>query len=143
MNFNNFTIKSQEAVQKAVELVQSNGQQVVETPHLLKGLMLTGEDVLQFLFGKTGVNVAMLSSVIDNMIAGFPKVSGGDGHLNTLHIWWSRKPLGVCRAVAAASLWPDPCDNNCPEKFITEAKLILLEIADNFLHLLSQQSFKR
>jgi len=53
MNFNNFTIKSQEAVQKAVELVQSNGQQVVETPHLLKGIMLTGEEVLQFLFGKT------------------------------------------------------------------------------------------
>ena len=72
MNFNNFTIKSQEAVQKAVELVQSNGQQVVETPHLLKGIMLTGEEVLQFLFGKTGVNTAMLSSVIDNMIAGFP-----------------------------------------------------------------------
>ncbi len=82
MNFNNFTIKSQEAVQKAVELVQSNGQQVVETPHLLKGLMLTGEDVLQFLFGKTGVNVAMLSSIIDNMIAGFAKVSGGEPYLS-------------------------------------------------------------
>jgi adenine-specific DNA methylase len=76
-------------------------------------------------------------------IARYEKKSAGYGHLNTLHIWWSRKPLGVCRAVAAASLWPDPCDNNCPEKFITEAKLILLEIADNFLHLLSQQSFKR
>ena len=82
MNFNNFTIKSQEAVQKAVELVQSNGQQVVETPHLLKGIMLTGEEVLQFLFGKTGVNTAMLSSVIDNMIAGFPKVSGGEPYLS-------------------------------------------------------------
>ncbi|MDX9920486.1 MAG: ATP-dependent chaperone ClpB [Paludibacter sp.] len=82
MNFNNFTIKSQEAVQKAVELVQSNGQQVVETPHLLKGIMLTGEEVLQFLFGKTGVNTAMLSSVIDNMISGFPKVSGGEPYLS-------------------------------------------------------------
>lgn len=82
MNFNNFTIKSQEAVQKAVELVQSNGQQVVETPHLLKGIMLTGEEVLQFLFGKTGVNMAMLSSVIENMISGFPKVSGGEPYLS-------------------------------------------------------------
>ena len=82
MNFNNFTIKSQEAVQKAIELVQSNGQQVVETPHLLKGIMLTGEEVVQFLFGKTGVNVAMLSSVIDNMISGFPKVSGGEPYLS-------------------------------------------------------------
>ncbi len=82
MNFNNFTIKSQEAVQKAVELVQNNGQQVVETPHLLKGIMLTGEDVVQFLFGKTGVNTSILSSVVDNMISGYPKVSGGEPYLS-------------------------------------------------------------
>ena len=56
MNFNNFTIKAQEAVQKAVDLTQSNGQQVVETPHLLKAITLVGEDVVQFLYGKLGVN---------------------------------------------------------------------------------------
>ena len=82
MNFNNFTIKSQEAVQQAIELVQSNGQQVVETPHLFKGIMLKGEDVTQFLFGKLGVNIATLTSVVDNMIAGFPKVSGGEPYLS-------------------------------------------------------------
>ncbi|MDD3078453.1 MAG: ATP-dependent chaperone ClpB [Paludibacter sp.] len=82
MNFNNFTIKSQEAVQQAVDLVQSNGQQVVETPHLFKGVMLKGEDVTQFLFGKLGVNATTLSSVVDNMIAGFPKVSGGEPYLS-------------------------------------------------------------
>ena len=82
MNFNNFTIKSQEAVQKAVELVQNNGQQVVETPHLFKGILLAGEDVVQFLFGKLGVNMPVLNSVIDSMLSAFPKVTGGEPYLS-------------------------------------------------------------
>ena len=82
MNFNNFTIKSQEAVQQAVDLTQNNGQQVVETPHLLKAIMIKGEDVTQFLFGKSGVNTIALQAVIDNFIAGFPKVSGGEPYLS-------------------------------------------------------------
>jgi ATP-dependent Clp protease ATP-binding subunit ClpB len=82
MNFNNFTIKAQEAVQKAVELTQSNGQQVVETPHLLKGIMFTGEDVIQFLLGKLGVSKEMVGSVVDTMIVGFPKVSGGEPYFS-------------------------------------------------------------
>ncbi len=82
MNFNNFTIKSQEAVQQAVELVQNNGQQAVETPHLFKGILIKGEDVTQFLFGKLGVNTSTLSTIADNMISGFPKVSGGEPYLS-------------------------------------------------------------
>ena len=82
MNFNNFTIKAQEAVQKAVDLTQSNGQQVVETPHLLKAITLVGEDVVQFLYGKLGVNAPILMSVVDNVIAGLPKVSGGEPYLS-------------------------------------------------------------
>ena len=82
MNFNNFTIKSQEAVQHAVELTQSKGQQVVETPHLLKAVMLKGEDVTQFLFAKLGVNAITLTSVIDSMIDGLPRVSGGEPYLS-------------------------------------------------------------
>jgi len=82
MNFNNFTIKSQEAVQKAVELVQNNGQQVVETPHLFKGILLAGEDVVQFLFGKLGVNMPVLNSVVDSMVSAFPKVTGGEPYLS-------------------------------------------------------------
>jgi len=82
MNFNNFTIKSQEAVQQAVELVQSKGQQVVETPHLFKGIMLKGEEVIQFLFGKLGVNISTLNTVVDNMIESFPRVSGGEPYLS-------------------------------------------------------------
>ena len=72
MNLNNFTIKSQEAVQHAVELVQSNGQQVIETPHLFKALLTKGEDVIQFLFGKLGINKTPVEAVTDSLIAGFP-----------------------------------------------------------------------
>jgi ATP-dependent Clp protease ATP-binding subunit ClpB len=82
MNFNNFTLKSQEAVQQAIDLVQSNGQQTVETPHLFKALMLKGEDVTQFLFGKLGVNISSLQTVVESMITGYPRVSGGEPYLS-------------------------------------------------------------
>ncbi len=82
MNFNNFTLKSQEAIQQAIEIVQSNGQQVVETPHLFKALLTKGEDLTQFLFGKLGVNVSTLQAIADNMMSGFPRVSGGEPYLS-------------------------------------------------------------
>jgi len=82
MNFNNFTIKSQEAIQQAIDLVQSNGQQVVETPHLFKAVITKGEDITQFLFGKLGVTVSTLEAVADKMISGFPRVSGGEPYLS-------------------------------------------------------------
>ncbi|MEI8085918.1 MAG: ATP-dependent chaperone ClpB [Paludibacter sp.] len=81
MNFNNFTIKSQEAIQQAIDLVQSNGQQGVETPHLFKALLLKGEDLTHFLFGKLGVNISVLQSVTDSLIANYPRVSGGEPYL--------------------------------------------------------------
>jgi len=82
MNFNNFTIKSQDAIQQAIELVQTNGQQVVETPHLFKALTTKGDDITQFLFGKLGVNVSSLQSIAETMISGFPRVSGGEPYLS-------------------------------------------------------------
>ena len=82
MNFNNFTIKAQEAIQQAVELVQNKGQQVVETPHLLKGIITKGEEVTQFLLGKLGANISTLNSITDTMIESFPRVSGGEPYLS-------------------------------------------------------------
>lgn len=82
MNFNNFTTKSQEAVQQAIDLAQAKGQQVIETTHLLKGVILKGEDVVQFLFGKMGVSLPNIQSIIDNIIAGYPRVSGGEPYLS-------------------------------------------------------------
>src|SRR5216117_876954 len=49
------------------------------------------------------------------------------GHISTLHTWWARRPLGACRAVICASLWPDPADPDCPEAFIEKAKAEMLK----------------
>lgn len=81
MNFNNFTTKSQEVVQQAIDLVQQKGQQVIETGHLLKALMMKGEDVLQFLFGKLGVYTSNIQQSVDQLIDKYPKVSGGEPYL--------------------------------------------------------------
>lgn len=82
MNLNNFTIKAQEVVQHAVEIVQNKGQQVIETPHLLKALLSKGEDIVQFLLGKMGVNSASLLAITDSIVDGFPKVSGGEPYMS-------------------------------------------------------------
>ena len=82
MNFNNFTIKSQEAVQQAVQLVTQRGQQSIEAVHLLKAVIMIGESVTNFLFQKLGVNIANLNRVLDNEIASLPKVSGGEPYLS-------------------------------------------------------------
>ncbi len=82
MNFDNFTIKSQEAVQKAVEIVRERNQQSIETAHLLKGVLLVGESVSGYLFQKLGVNLTQLNSQLDREIESFPKVSGGEPYLS-------------------------------------------------------------
>lgn len=82
MNFDNFTIKSQEVIQDAIELVQSKGQQAIETPHLLKAILRTGEDVVQYLFGKLGVNTNALNLALDKMIDAYPRVSGAEPYLS-------------------------------------------------------------
>lgn len=82
MNFNNFTIKSQEAIQKAIEVVKEKGQQSIEPAHLLMGAIITGENVVNFLFQKLGVNPAHLTSVLSKEIDTLPKVSGGEPYLS-------------------------------------------------------------
>ena len=82
MNLNNFTIKSQEAVQQAVQLVTRNNQQAIEPEHLLKAVILTGESVTNFLFQKLGVNIPNLNRVLDRQIESLPKVSGGEPYLS-------------------------------------------------------------
>ncbi|MCL1867869.1 MAG: ATP-dependent chaperone ClpB [Paludibacter sp.] len=82
MNLNNFTIKSQNAVEQAINIVQANRQQQIETPHLFKGIEKEGDDVLNFLFGKLGVNINTLNAVIDSKINTYPKVSGGEPYLS-------------------------------------------------------------
>lgn len=83
MNFSNFTIKSQEAVQQAVLLVSQKNQQVVYPEHLLKAVIMAGENVTNFLFQKLGVSIQNLNMAVEKQIESLPKVSGGEPYLST------------------------------------------------------------
>ncbi|EPR70597.1 ClpB protein [Winogradskyella psychrotolerans RS-3] len=78
MNFNNYTIKSQEAIQQAQQLAQGFGHQQIENEHIFKALFNVDENVLPFLLKKLNVNIAMLQQILDKELESFPKVSGGD-----------------------------------------------------------------
>lgn len=82
MNFNNFTIKSQEVVQKAIELARQNGQQQIEPVHVLKALISESETIVNFVFQKLGANLNAVNMAIDKEIQSLPKVSGGDVFLS-------------------------------------------------------------
>ena len=82
MNFNSFTIKSQEAIQKALELTRGAGQQQIEPVHLLKAIMLEGESLVKFIFQKVGANQALAMQQTDREISALPKVSGGEPYLS-------------------------------------------------------------
>ena len=82
MNFNSFTIKSQEAIQKALEYTRSAGQQQIEPVHLLKAVITEGESLVKFIFQKIGANPALISQQIDREIGMLPKVSGGEPYLS-------------------------------------------------------------
>ncbi|MGB5363893.1 MAG: ATP-dependent chaperone ClpB [Aureibaculum sp.] len=78
MNFNNFTIKSQEAVQQAQQIAQGLGHQQIENAHILKGIFEVDENVTPFLLSKLGVNIDIFKQTLENIISSFPKVSGGE-----------------------------------------------------------------
>ena len=82
MNFNNFTIKSQEIVQKAIDLTRSAGQQQIEPVHILKAMISESESILNFIFQKLGASLPAVVQAVDKEIASLPKVSGGDVFLS-------------------------------------------------------------
>ena len=82
MNFNNFTIKSQEVVQKAIDNTKEAGQQQIEPVHLLKAIISEGETIVNFIFQKMGANLNGVKMGVDQAIASLPKVSGGDVFLS-------------------------------------------------------------
>lgn len=82
MNTNNLTIKSQEALQEALQLAALNGQQAVETAHFMKAIHAIGKDVVGFLYGKLGINTERVNQALDKMIASYAKVSGGQPYLS-------------------------------------------------------------
>ena len=83
MDFKNFTIKSQEAVQEASNLATANGNQAIENGHLLKGIIKVDENVVPFIFKKLGVNIESFKILLDKVISTYPKVSGGNIFLSS------------------------------------------------------------
>ncbi|TXE17481.1 ATP-dependent chaperone ClpB [Psychroserpens burtonensis] len=78
MNFNNYTIKSQEAIQQAQQLAQSLGHQQIENEHIIKAIFEVDENVLPFILKKLNVNIDILKLALDKQIESFSKVSGGE-----------------------------------------------------------------
>ena len=78
MNYNNLTIKSQEALQQAFTIAAANSNQAVENGHLLKSIQENAADLVSFVFGKAGINQNSVSLVLERIIGSYPKVTGGD-----------------------------------------------------------------
>ncbi|TGV01430.1 ATP-dependent chaperone ClpB [Flavivirga rizhaonensis] len=78
MNLNNYTIKSQEAIQQAQQIAQGFGHQQIENEHIFKGIFEVDENVLPFLLKKLNVNVSILEQALDKQLESFPKVSGSE-----------------------------------------------------------------
>jgi len=82
MNFNNYTIKAQEALQKATEIATSNQQQIIETGHLLQAILVSDENLVSFILKKLGVAKTMLSEPLEKLVENYPKVNGGQPYLS-------------------------------------------------------------
>ena len=96
MTFDNFTIRAQEALQHAVQRASELRQQSITPAHLLHGIMDVGENVTQFLFGKTGVNVQVLASTLERHLQSLPRVEGGEPYLDSD----SNKVLNAAQEIA-------------------------------------------
>ena len=126
MNLNNFTLKAQEAVQKAFSIAGSKGQQAVEPAHLLKGLFSEAESITDFLLGKMGVNMNGLNQDLERLVDSYSKVSGADAYLSPASLEAIRK------ANEQASKLKD--------KFVTAEHLFagILEIKDDASEILKK-----
>ncbi len=82
MNLNNFTIKSQEAIQQAVEIAKGLNNQAIENGHLMKGVLAMGENITNYLFKKLEINMERFEQVLDKILESYPKVSGGEPYLS-------------------------------------------------------------
>ena len=82
MNFNNFTLKSQESVQKAMDIAVGKQNQAIETVHILKGMLISDENVIPYLLKKLNVNLERLNQVLDRNIDDLPKITGGEPYLS-------------------------------------------------------------
>ena len=82
MQFDKFTIKSQESIQRAQQLAMENEHQAIECGHLLKGIMETDDNILPYVFKKLSINAQVLNSALESILSSYPKVSGGQVYLS-------------------------------------------------------------
>ena len=82
MNFENFTIKAQESVQKAADIAVGRGHQAIECGHLLKGILTEAESIVSYILSKGGVDSSLFSKAVDELIDGYPRVSGGEPYFS-------------------------------------------------------------
>ncbi len=82
MNLNNFTIKSQEAIQQAVTLATMNGNQAIENGHILKSILEVDENVAPFILKKLGINADVFEKTLESILKSYPKVEGGQPFLS-------------------------------------------------------------
>lgn len=111
MSLNNFTVKSQEAIQKALEIAQSKQNQAIEPVHILKAMLIVDENVVPYLLKKLNVNLEVLSASLDRQIDSLPKVTGGEQYLSVN----SNKALQKAQRLASES----------QDKFISIEQLLL------------------
>ncbi len=97
MNLNNFTIKSQEAIQKAQEIANGYQHQAIENGHLLKGILAVDENVAPYLLKKNNVNVQVIQQALDKIIEGYPKVAGGEVYLSSSCNQTLQKAMGMLK----------------------------------------------
>jgi ATP-dependent Clp protease ATP-binding subunit ClpB len=82
MNLNNFTIKSQEAIQQALQIATADGHQAIENAHILKGILEVDENVTPFILKKLNINIGIFTQALDRILGTYPKVSGGQPFLS-------------------------------------------------------------
>ena len=83
MNLENFTIKAQESVQKALTIAGGKGHQAIEPGHLLKGIMTEAESIVSYIMSKGGVNTVSFTKALDTIIDSYPRVSGGEPYFSS------------------------------------------------------------
>ena len=131
MNLNSFTIKAQEALQKAQQIAQGYQHQAVETGHILKALLSESDSVMQYLFGKSNVDINSLSPVVDSLVNSYPKVNGGD-------LYWSKDASKVLQnALSRAQKQGD--------KFVSVETILfsLLDHNDNVSQILKDSGMRK
>ncbi|MEA3448771.1 MAG: ATP-dependent chaperone ClpB [Bacteroidota bacterium] len=111
MNLNNFTIKAQESLQKAQQIANGYNHQAIETGHLLKALLTESENIVSYLFDKTGVQFNPVNQAVDKIIESYPQVSGGD-------IYWSKTASKVLQNALKEA-------QNTGDKFVSVEHILL------------------